>query len=636
MFKRGMMTIVAGALALSLLVACQNDPGTTSSSAGSTTVAEDVETGSGIATSTEILVIDSAETAASADGLVQTSTTTSPVSETLAARSELQGSHDDEAWDSSTEIPIVLNGDSATVDGNGASADGSIVTIDAAGTYSLQGTLNDGQIIVDTDDDELVRLILDGVDIHSSTSAPLYVADAAEVVIVLADGTQNTLTDGTTYVLPDPTSDEPNAALFSTADLTITGDGALTVHGNTNDGIASKDGLLIAGGTLTVDALDDGIRGKDYVVVEDGNLTVAAQGDGLTSDNEEDASLGYVAIEQGTVTIDAGGDAITAQSDVLIAAGNFVLTAGGGSGSTVDGTTSAKGIKGQASVTIDGGTITIDAADDAVHSNGVIVIDDGTFSIATGDDGMHADTSLTIAGGNIDITESYEGLESAVIIIDAGDIHVVSSDDGLNVAGGNDASGFGGRPGPGQDLFATSSDQYLNIHGGTIVIEAAGDGIDINGSVDMTGGLLIVNGPTEQMNGALDFDAGFTISGGTVIAAGSAGMAQVPGASSSQNSVLIYFSTTQPAGSLVHITNSAGENVLTFAPDKAYQSLAFSSSALVQGETYTVYVGGSTAGTVQDGVYTDGSYRGGTEYASFTVSSAVTQVGSGGGMRRMR
>jgi hypothetical protein len=632
------MTVLAGALALSLLVACQNDPGTTSGSAGSTALTEEVETSSGIATSTEILVIDSTETAAAADGLLQTSTTTSPVSDTLAARSELQDSHSDEAWDSSTEIPIVLNGDSATVDGMGANAEGSIVTIDAAGTYNLQGTLNDGQIIIDTGDDELVRLILNGVDIRSSTSAPLYVADAAEVVVVLADGTQNTLTDGTTFVLPDPTSDEPNAALFSTADLTITGDGALTVHGNYNDGIASKDGLVIAGGTLTVDAVDDGIRGKDYVVVEDGNLTVEAQGDGLKSDNEEDAGLGYVAVEQGTITIDAGGDAVTAQSDVLIAGGNFVLTSGGGSGSSVGDTTSAKGIKGQASVTIDGGTFTLNAADDAIHSNGVIVVNDGTFSIATGDDGMHADTSLTIAGGDIEITESYEGLESAVIVIDAGDIDVVSSDDGLNVAGGNDGSGmgFGGRPGPGQDLFATSSDQYLNIHGGTIVIEAAGDGLDINGSVDMTGGVLIVNGPTEQMNGALDFDAGFTISGGTVIAAGSAGMAQVPGASSSQNSVLIYFSTTQPAGSLVHIQNGAGENVLTLAPGKAYQSLAFSSPALVQGETYTVYVGGSATGTVQDGVYTDGSYSGGTEYASFTVSSGVTQVGSGGGMRRMR
>ncbi len=639
MFKRGIMTALAGALALSMLVACQNDVGTTSSVDSLAATTESAETGSGIATSTDILVGNTA----AASELQQTRATTTPgestnpVSDVLATKSEARDDVDDTTWDSSSEIPIVLQGDSVSIEGDGATAEGSTVTITAAGTYNLQGTLANGQIVVDTGDDDLVRLILSGVEIRSTTSAPIYIVDAAHVEIVLADGTQNTLTDGTTYVLPDPTSDEPNAALFSTADLTITGGGALTVHGNYNDGIASKDGLVIAGGTLTVDAVDDGIRGKDYIVVKDGYVTVNAQGDGLKSDNEEDGNLGYVAIEQGTTTVDAGGDAITAQSDVLIAGGNFVLTTGGG----VDDATSAKGIKGLVSVTIDGGTFTIDAADDAVHSNGVIVVNDGSFTIATGDDGMHADTSLTIAGGAIDITESYEGIESAVIIIDAGDIDIVASDDGINVAGGNDGSGlgFGGRPrpgGPGQEMAAYTGDFYLYIHGGTVTVEATGDGIDVNGAIEMTDGFVVVNGPTEQMNGALDFDAPFTISGGTIVAAGSAGMAQVPGGSSSQNSVLVYFSNTQPAGTLVHIQNSAGETVLTFAPNKAYQSLAFSSPALVQGETYTVYVGGSATGTVQDGVYTDGSYAPGTEYASFTVSGVTTQVGSGGGMRRMR
>ncbi len=637
MIHRGIMTLVSGALALSMLVACQKDV-TTTSGTDSQAVTAQV---SSVATLTDF-VLDTSTTSAEAEVTSQPSSAgATSAADALAAKGETDDASAEAAWDSSSEIPIVLNGDSISVGGDGATAEGSTLTITAAGTYSLRGTLNDGQIIVDTDDDDLVWLVLNGVEIRSTSSASIYVVDAAEVVIVLADGTQNTLTDGTTYVLPDPTSDEPNAALFSTADLTITGDGTLTVHGNYNDGIASKDGLVIAGGTLTVDAVDDGIRGKDYIVVKDGYITVNAQGDGLKSDNEEDASLGYVAIEQGTLTIDAGGDAITAQSDVLIAGGNFVLATGGGSGSYVDETTSAKGIKGLASVTIDGGTFTIDAADDAIHSNGVIVVNDGSYTIATGDDGIHADTSLTIGGGLIDITESYEGIESAVIIIDAGDIGIVSSDDGINVAGGNDGSGlgFGGRPGPGgpgQEMAAYTGDYYLYIHGGTVTVDAAGDGIDVNGAIEMTGGFVVVNGPTEQMNGALDFDAPFTISGGTVVAAGSAGMAQVPGGSSSQNSVLVYFGNTQPAGTLVHIQNSAGETVLTFAPNKAYQSLAFSSPALVQGESYTVYVGGSATGTVQDGVYTDGSYAPGTEYASFTVSGVTTQVGSGGGMRRMR
>lgn len=602
MIKRGIETIVAGVLALSLLMACQGGaitPANTTAPATATRAAESAVATSGVAGAG---TATATETVAAA-----TATATRPAAGDDAASADT---------DHGAGVPIVLDGNSVSVGGQGASASGSIVTINAAGTYNLQGSLTDGQIIVDTADDGLVRLILNDVDIRSRTSAPIYVAHAAAVEIVLADGTQNTLTDSTIYVLPDPASKEPNAALFSKADMTITGAGALTVHGHYNDGIASKDGLVIAGGAITVDAVDDGIRGKDYVVIQDGNLTVTAGGDGVKSDNDDAGSLGYITVEQGTVTVAAGGDGLAAEGDVRIAAGNFVITSGGGSANILDGDTSAKGIKGQARVTFDGGAFTIDAADDAIHSNGSIEINGGTFTIATGDDGIHADGTLTITGGVIDITRSVEGLESAIMLIEAGDIHVVSSDDGLNVAG--------------------DSGLTLDVHGGTIVIDAAGDGVDVNGQIDMTGGVIIVHGPTEQMNGALDFDAGFAISGGTVIAAGSAGMAQAPDASSSQNSVLIYFSTTQPAGSLVHLTNRAGENVLTFAPKKAYQSLAFSSPALVRGETYTIYVGGQATGRVQDGVYTGGSYSGGTQYASFTVSSALTQVGSGGRMRRPR
>ena len=408
--------------------------------------------------------------------------------------------------------------------------------------------------------------------------------------------------------------------------------------GNYNDGIASKDGLTIASGTIAVASADDGIRGKDYLIVDDGDITVNAGGDGLKSDNADDAALGYVSIENGVIRVTSGGDAITAETGVSVKAGQITLSSGGGYQASLDADTSAKGIKGVASVEIDGGTFVIDSSDDAIHSNDSIVINGGTFELATGDDGMHADATLTINGGDTSITHSYEGIESAVITINGGNIHLVSSDDGLNVAGGSEGSGMGqppapggrpGRPGgAGQDTFTYTGEQYLYINGGYVAIEAAGDGIDVNGTIAMTDGVVIVNGPIQQMNSALDYDAFFNITEGFLVAAGSSGMAQAPGAASTQNSLLLNFNGTLQAGTLVHLQTSEGQEVLTFAPAKQYQSIVFSSPTLVSGSTYDVYYDGSSTGTAQDGLYQGGEYAPGTKYGSFTVSSVVTTMGN--------
>jgi hypothetical protein len=136
-----------------------------------------------------------------------------------------------------------------------------------------------------------------------------------------------------------------------------------------------------------------------------------------------------------------------------------------------------------------------------------------------------------------------------------------------------------------------------------------------------------VNGPTENMNGALDAGS-FTISGGLLVAAGSAGMAEAPGEASSQYSVLVNFSSPLQAGSLVHIRASDGSAVLTFAPGKTYQSIVLSSPELVSGATYEVYVGGSASGAATDSLISDGTYTAGELYTSFTVSQVTTWIGS--------
>lgn len=557
------------------------------------------------------------------------------VAEAQAENSEAHESVADYAWDASTAVSITLNGDSISADAAGVQVNGSTLTIAAAGTYVLSGSLNDGQIVVDAEGDGTVQLVLNGVDLRSSTGAPICINNAGKAVILLADGTTNTLEDALTYGYVSTEEDEPNAALFSKTDLSISGGGTLIVNGNSNDGISSKDGLIINSGTITVTAVDDGIRGKDYVVIEGGNVTVNSGGDGVKADNAEDATRGYISISAGTLNVSAGGDGLTAQTDVMISGGDLTIVTAGGSGSSIDETLSAKAIKGVASVLIDGGTFQIDAADDALHSNGSVTVNNGTFNIASGDDGMHADSTLTINDGSIRITESYEGLESAVITINAGQIEINASDDGINVAGGMDGSGMqgpgGGQGGGrGQDAFSYDGSYMLYIYGGTILVNAYGDGLDSNGAIEMSGGTVLVSGPTNSGNGALDAGA-MNITGGIFIAAGSAGMAMAPSTSSSQNSVLLNFNNVFQGDTLVHVQNSAGEEIFTFAPAKEYQSIVFSLPSLAQGETYAVYVGGSDSGSNVGGLIQNGTYTPGELYTSLTLASVVTSSGSMGG-----
>jgi hypothetical protein len=331
---------------------------------------------------------------------------------------------DDYAWNSLQVVQIDLNGASMAVNGAGATVDGGRATLTSAGTYRFSGVLTDGQIIVDTDDKGIVRLILSGASITSGSSAPIYVKKAKKTVIVLADGTDNAVQDGNSYVFENPGEDEPNAAIFSKSDLTLCGDGSLTVNGRFNDGISSKDGLLIHGGKLTVQSADDGIRGKDYLVVRNGNITVNSGGDALKSDNDEDAARGYILIESGRFDLTAAGDAIAAETDALIIDGDFTLLSGGGSGRTVAADASAKGIKAAVKTIIDKGNFSINSADDAVHSNSSVEINGGSFAITTGDDAVHADTALTINGGNLRIATCYEGIESRAITVNNGYIRL--------------------------------------------------------------------------------------------------------------------------------------------------------------------------------------------------------------------
>jgi hypothetical protein len=549
-------------------------------------------------------------------------------------------------WKSGDTTSIQLTGAGATVeDSGGAIAEGNIITIKTSGTYVISGKLNDGQIIVDAEDKATVRLVLNGAEINSSTNSPIYVKKAEKTVISLEDGTENSISDGETYNL-EGSDDEPNAALFSKGNLTINGTGKLVVKGNYNNGITSKDDLKVTGGTIEIEAADDGLMGRDLLAVKDGDFTIKAGGDAVKSTNDKDASKGVIAIEGGDFDLVAANDGFQAVTSLLIADGDFKISTGGGSpetvgtkegggqrpGQTTTTTTaasaesesdSAKGLKAGTEVGIGGGTFEIDSLDDAVHSNNSVTITGGKMAIATGDDGIHGDSAVFANGGDISISKSYEGIESLVITIAAGDIEVNASDDGINVGGGVDGSN--------PDMQSTTSENnLLSINGGNVYVNAQGDGLDSNGSISMTDGTVIVSGPTNNGNGSLDYDQTLDISGGLLIAAGSSGMVQAASEDSKQHSMLMTYPETQVAGTILHLEDSKGNTVPTFAPEKDYQAVFISSPKLEKDGTYTLYSDGKATGSDANGLYKDGDYSGGTKVVEFKIADSVTWLNESG------
>ncbi len=517
------------------------------------------------------------------------------------------------------------------------------LTIKAGGTYVLSGSL-DGQVVIDSEDDNPVRLVLDGVSIQSSESSAIFVEKAERAIISLEEGSENRVADAANYSDTDD-SDEPNAAIFSKSDLTINGTGQLVVEGNYNNGIASKDSLKITGGELTIFAVDDALMGRDLVAVKDGSITIETGDDGIKTTNDEE-NTGTIALEGGTYSIVAGGDGIQSSADAYITGGDYAITSGGGSPETVktnspgpsQGTatttedtddTSGKGLKTEGALSVTGGSFTVDSADDAVHSNGDVAISGGEWNLSTGEDGIHADQMMVLDAGTFDIAKSYEALEAAQLSINGGEYTLWASDDGINVSNGTATAEM-----PAAEEEATtaaaSEEPLLTITDGLLSIDAGGDGLDANGSINMTGGTVLVNGPVTDMEGSIDYDNTFTQDGGLLIAAGSSGMVQSTSEDSSQAAVVMTFPDIQEAGTLTHLEDSAGNTVASFAPQKDYQAIYISSPDLQVGSSYTLSVGGSSTGEETEGLFTGGSYEGGTELLSFVQEETATWLNEEG------
>ena len=497
-----------------------------------------------------------------------------------------------------TYITLADNASSAEMyaheSANGVSISGNDVTITQAGTYVLSGNLTDGCVFVNIDKEEKCQLVLNDVSISNSDGPCIYVMAADKTFITLADGTQNTLVDGADYVLDE--EEEPTATIFSKDDLTLNGTGALNIAGNYRHAVRSKDDLVITGGTYVINAVEDALNGKDCLKICDGTFDITCGEDALESTNDSEEGRGFVAIDGGDFTISAGDDAVHAETLMRITAG------------TVNVLACYEGYEGTV-VRIDGGSTSIVASDDGINAAS----------------GSSSEGGMPMGGGGRGGAGGLgAGVGAGAVPGDAGASGAGAGDAG---AGGPGASGDAGSdagagaPGDAGGAVASSTCKVV-VTGGTTYVSTGGDGIDSNGSVEVSGGVLIVEGPTSNADSFFDYDSSATITGGTVLMVGSTGMAQ---SFSGGTQAFAMASASGSAGQTVVLLDAQGNEVASFTATKNFQMVLASANGAAEGDTLTAKIGSTETVLTASTTATTSSFGAGGGFCA--------GFGSGGGGR---
>ena len=554
-------------------------------------------------------------------------------------------SEQDLSWDTSSETAIDLSNPTAT---DGVTVEDGTLTITKAGTYKLSGEYQ-GQIKVETADSDAVRLVLDNANITNSSGAALNVVNADEVILYSASGTTNTISDGADYTATG--ENDPDAVVYSKADLTIAGEGTLKVNGNHEDGIHTSDGLVIASGTLEVNAANTGIKGKDYVDILGGTINVTAQQDGIKSTNDTDEGKGWTRLSNGTVTVNAGDDGFKASRVVEISGGSLTVEQ------------SDEGIEAQY-INVSGGDVNVTSADDGMNASLKTSDSESTDSSAntsdTADQQQNNQQQGSLPGGQQSGTSNQQQQGTGQPPQGQPPAMSGSSQDGTSqngttgtgqqqnntqnqgnqdmgqppaMPGGNAQDGKsqngttgtgqqgmgqppqGGMPGGGGGTFEVI-DAAINVSGGHVTVNAEGDGIDSNGVTTLSGGTLIVNGPSQGGNAALDTNGDLLLNGATVLSGSTADMFEAPSTNSTSGYLKLTNSSGFEQGSTVQVADSSGKVVANYKVTKSnVQLVLVSSSSIVKGQSYTVY---TTTSAVDSNAASLAS--GATELGSFTAS----------------
>lgn len=576
--------------------------------------------------------------------------------------------------------PYQSNGVAISVDGGDVVVTSTISSTEV--NYVLSGSHTNGSFKIYSD--YKFGLGLNGVNLVNSDGPAINIQSGKSASIYLVGGTNNRLIDNNVYA---SSSEDMKATLFSEGQLVFYGNGNLKLKGYFKHAISSDDYIQIKGGNITVEnSYKDGIHVNDYFVMDGGTVSITSSGDGieceagyitlnggnLTINSLDDGIVssysgsdsginsnitignislnisttgqkamgvksdkGTVNVTAGTINIKttgAGSKAFKASGNMTVAGGNTTLvTSGNAFYDTEDvDISSSAGIKCDGNLTIEKGTLTITSSGTAgkgINVDGTLTINDGTIKVTTtgGQYKSGSDTSygkaiksegnLTINGGSITVKTSgagAEGIESKKILtINSGNIEIEAYDDCINAS------------------------SQIVINGGNIYCySSTNDGIDSNGTLTVTGGVIISSGTTSPEEGFDCDNNTFKITGGILI--GTGGATSTPTSSvSTQRSVIYGGSGT--ANQLIHIESSSGTSVLTYKIPRSYSqmTLLFSSPDLAANTSYTIYTGGNTSGGSDfHGLYTGATYTQGTSAKTFTTSSMVTTVGNtstGGG-----
>ena len=434
------------------------------------------------------------------------------------------------------------------------------------------------------DESEAVKITLSGKT-AACNSSNVQIEDG--VVTIKAAGVyvlSGTFTDGTIVV--DAGDDDKVQLVLDGVSITAADYAAIYAKNADKVFVTLAEG---AGNSLTVSG--------DYVQTDDNNVDAVIF-----------AKCDLTLNGTGSLTVkDNTGHGIVSKDDLVVTGGTYTIYS------------QDHCLNGKDSVRIADGTFNLSCDEDGIHAgnddqqDGYVYIEGGDINISVGDDAIHAEGLLIITGGDIDVSKSCEGVEGDKILVTGGDIDVISSDDGFNAAGGSSGSGdnhdgFGGGPGMGGVDMDADNDAYILITGGTININANGDGIDSNGCIGITGGSVYVLGPSDNGNGAMDYGICAAITGGEIVAVGGSGMAQGFGDESTQCSALVNFDEWIDAGETITLTDSDGKEVLSYKVDKKFNSVVISTSEMKQCESYTLTVGDqSSTFTLDDITYSEGS-----------------------------
>lgn len=564
----------------------------------------------------------------------------------------------DASYDESSATMIVLSDEGVSIDGEGATAQDGSALIESAGTYVVSGSLSDGSIQVAAGEQDKVQIVFDGVDIHCEDGPAVSISAADKCFITLADGSSNSLSDGSSYALAEG-EDEPNAVVYSKADLTFNGTGSLAIAGSYRHAVCSKDDLAITGGTYDLSATEDALRGKDCVKIADGSFSIEAGEDGIASTNDEDADRGFVSIDGGSFSLIAADDGIQSARYVRLAGGSF----------------------------------DVQVEDDAVHSDIDALVSGGSFSVVAGDDAFHAEGSMTVQGGTIGISSCYEGIEGGQVYLRGGDVHIVADDDAVNAAssdasdsaavdvdgtreegpdsgsasvassdaGSQPAAGWdgaservgevpngsdstleaapepSGRPGVDERGGAPQtgmaeggagmgdSSCVIEISDGYHVLESGGDVLDSNGSIVITGGVTLAQSAAGTSDYAIDYDIEATIDGGTLIALGGTEMAQNL---TSGSQAFAMGSIDGAAGATVSVVDGSGSVLASFTAPSAFETAVVSVAGMQDGGVYGLVLGDPVSGANDDGYASQGVLD--TDGAVEITASCEAQGGFGG------